>query len=174
MFVAEWLPVILDDLAQSVSPWYLCSCVPQDITTCPAHVQKTLVRALQAPGHTKYKCWEIQGKPINWQSRKKGDAHAFQVKPTQMSLEILAHPNHSPRIRLSRLNSIVSFSVKCPSTLHPVLLSSHAHWHNLVWCFRPSPQNLLDLGVLISVLPTTWNRILTYFAILLVIPVSLL
>lgn len=172
MFVAEWLPVILDDISPNQSA--------PDISYLVSHkTSPPAPRMSKRPWweHCKrpvYKCWEIQGKPINWQSRKKGDAHAFQVKPTQMSLEIMAHPNHSPRIRLSRLNSIVGSSVKCPSTLHPVLLSSHAHWPNLVWCFRPSPQNLLDLGLLISVLPTTWNRILTYFAILLVIPVSLL
>lgn len=92
---------------------------------------------------------KFKGSPLTGSPARKVMHMHFRSKPTQMSLEIMAHPNHSPRIGLSRLNSIVSSSIKCPPTLHPVLLSGHAHWPNLVWCFRPSPQNLLDLGLLI-------------------------
>ncbi|XP_073129675.1 uncharacterized protein [Henckelia pumila] len=33
-------------------------------------------------GHTKEKCWEIHGKPANWQPRKKTEAHGYQVTTT--------------------------------------------------------------------------------------------
>ena len=32
------------------------------------------------PGHTREKCWEIHGKPANWQPRKKTDGCAYQTQ----------------------------------------------------------------------------------------------
>ncbi|KZV23338.1 hypothetical protein F511_02239 [Dorcoceras hygrometricum] len=35
------------------------------------------------PRHTKDKCWEIHGKPPNWQPRKKSDGRSIQAHPAQ-------------------------------------------------------------------------------------------
>ncbi|KZV22300.1 hypothetical protein F511_17902 [Dorcoceras hygrometricum] len=35
------------------------------------------------PGHTKDTCWEIHGKPANWQSRKQSDRRSFQAHSVQ-------------------------------------------------------------------------------------------
>ncbi|XP_024038988.1 uncharacterized protein LOC112097755 isoform X2 [Citrus clementina] len=35
------------------------------------------------PGHTRDKCWEIHGKPANWQSRKKNDGRAHHTQSNQ-------------------------------------------------------------------------------------------